>query len=58
MNLRTSADPNARIVGWIGKNGTFKIVGTGKSPAGYDWFEVETRSGKSGWVYARWVRQL
>jgi hypothetical protein len=58
MNLRTSADPNARIVGWIGRNGAFKIIGTGKSPAGYDWFQVETRSGKKGWVYARWVRTL
>jgi len=58
MNLRSAADPNARIIGWIGRNGAFKIVGTGKSPAGYDWFQVETRSGKTGWVYARWVRPL
>ncbi len=58
MNLRIAADPNARIIGWIGRNGTFRIIGEGKSPAGYDWYEVETRSGKSGWVYARWVRAL
>jgi hypothetical protein len=58
MNLRTAADPNARIIGWVGRNSAFKIIGSGKSPAGYDWFEIQTRSGKTGWVYARWVRQL
>jgi cell wall-associated NlpC family hydrolase len=58
MNLRTAADPHARIIGWVGRNGAFKIIGAGKSPAGYDWFEIQTRSGKTGWVYARWVRQL
>jgi cell wall-associated NlpC family hydrolase len=58
MNLRTAADPNARIIGWIGRGGTFKIVDRGLSPAGYPWFKVETRSGKAGWVYARWVREL
>jgi cell wall-associated NlpC family hydrolase len=58
MNMRSSADPNARIVGWIGKGGQFKIVDRGNSPAGYLWFEVRTRSGKEGWVYSRWVREL
>jgi cell wall-associated NlpC family hydrolase len=58
MNLRTSADPASRIIGWIGRGGTFKIVDTGTSPAGYKWFQVQTKSGKEGWVYSRWVQEL
>ena len=57
MNLRASADPNGRIIGWIGKGGTFQIVGQGTSPAGYLWYQVQTKSGKEGWVYSRWVKE-
>ena len=58
MNIRTSADPDARIIGWVGRGGYFKIVGQGTSPAGYAWYQIQTRSGKSGWVYARWAQPL
>ncbi len=56
MNLRAAADPSSRIIGWIGKGGTFKIVDKGTSPAGYVWYKVQTKSGKEGWVYSRWVK--
>jgi cell wall-associated NlpC family hydrolase len=58
LNIRVSADPSARIVGWLGKNRTVKIVDQGNSPAGYLWFRVETTTGRSGWVFSHWVRQL
>ena len=58
MNLRNSADPSARIIGWIGRGGRFRIVDRANSPAGYLWFQVRTNSGKEGWVYSRWVREL
>jgi len=58
MNLRTAADPTSRIVGWIGRGGTFKIIDKGTSPAGFAWFKVQTKSGKEGWVYSRWVKEL
>jgi len=57
MNLRSAADPNSRIIGWIGKGGTFKIIDQGNSPAGYLWYQVQTKSGKEGWVYSRWVTE-
>ena len=57
MNLRSAADPNGRIIGWIGKGGSFKIVDQGNSPAGYLWYQVQTKSGKEGWVYSRWVTE-
>ncbi len=50
------ADPSARIIGWVGRGGLFKIIDQGTSPAGYLWFKVLTRGGKEGWVYSRWVQ--
>jgi hypothetical protein len=58
MNLRRSADPTGRIIGWIGKGGQFKIIGRGNSPAGYLWYEIRTKNGKEGWLYSRWVQPL
>jgi uncharacterized protein YgiM (DUF1202 family) len=58
MNLRQAADPDARIIGWVSRGTTFTILGTGNSPSGALWYEVKTRSGKSGWIYSRWVRPL
>jgi len=58
LNMRISADPNARIIGWLGRSKTFKILASGNSPAGYEWFEIETVSGKTGWIYGYWVREL
>ncbi len=57
MNLRVAADPSSRIIGWIGKGGSFNVVGQGTSPAGYVWYQVQTKSGKEGWVYSRWVKE-
>jgi len=57
MNLRVSADPSSRIIGWIGRGGSFDVIGQGTSPAGYSWFQVQTKSGKVGWVYSRWVKE-
>ena len=58
MNIRTAADPNAKIVGWIGRGGYFKIVDQGNSPGGYLWYQIQTKSGKSGWVYSRWAQPI
>ncbi len=58
MNVRITADPGARILGWIGRGGYFRIVDQGRSPGGYLWYEVVTKSGKHGWVYSRWVTPL
>lgn len=58
MEIHTSADPNARVIGWIGRGGTFQVTDQGTSPAGYVWYKVQTRSGKEGWVYSRWVQEL
>jgi cell wall-associated NlpC family hydrolase len=58
MNLRQGADPDSRIIGWIGRGGTFKIIDQSTSPAGYVWYQVQTKSGKVGWVYSRWVKEL
>ena len=58
MNLRRSADPSARIVGWVSRGSTFEVLGTGNSPSGALWYEVKLRSGKTGWVYSRWAQTL
>ena len=58
LNMRLSADPAARIVGWLGRGKTFKILDRGTSPAGYLWYEVQTSSGKQGWIFSYWVREL
>ncbi len=58
MNVRVAADPNARIVGWLSKNRELRILDKGNSPAGYVWYQVETSTGKAGWVFSHWVRQL
>jgi cell wall-associated NlpC family hydrolase len=58
MNLRSSADPSSRIIGWIGRGGTFNVIDQGTSPAGFVWYKVQTKSGKEGWVYSRWVKEL
>ncbi len=58
LNIRVAADPSARIVGWLGKDRTVKIVDQANSPAGYVWYQVETSTGKAGWVFSHWVRQL
>ena len=56
--MRLSADPSARIVGWISRGTSFKILGSGNSPAGYLWYQVQTISGRQGWIYSYWVREL
>ncbi len=58
MNLRQVADPDSRIIGWVGRGGRFRIIDRGNSPAGYLWYRIETNSGKEGWLYSRWVQEL
>jgi cell wall-associated NlpC family hydrolase len=58
MNLRLAADPDARIIGWVSRGSTFKVLGTGNSPSGALWYQVKTHSGREGWIYSRWVRQF
>jgi cell wall-associated NlpC family hydrolase len=58
LNMRVSADPEARIVGWVYRGQTFRIIGNGNSPGGWLWYQIQTASGKQGWVFAHWVRQL
>lgn len=56
LNMRTTADPASRIVGWLGRGMRFKVVASETSSSGYLWYQVETVSGKQGWVFAHWVR--
>jgi hypothetical protein len=58
LNLRKAADPDARIKGWVSRGTTFKILGKGRSPSGALWFNVETRSGKTGWIWSHWTRVI
>jgi hypothetical protein len=58
LNLRQSPDPSARIVGWVSRGTTFRILGSDKSPSGYLWYKIETTSGRQGWLFSHWVRQL
>jgi cell wall-associated NlpC family hydrolase len=58
MNLRNDADPGARIIGWVRRGSSFEILGTGNSPSGALWYNVKLRSGKTGWVWSRWVQPL
>lgn len=57
MNLRESADPSARVIGWVGRGASFNVVDQGTSPAGFVWYQIQTKSGKEGWVYSRWVNR-
>lgn len=56
MNLRNGANPSGRIIGWVSRGTRFKILGEANSPAGYLWYEIQTVSGKRGWVWSHWVR--
>jgi len=58
MNLRAQPGPDEKIIGWVSRGTTFKILGQGNSPGGALWFNVESLSGKTGWVYSRWARSL
>jgi cell wall-associated NlpC family hydrolase len=55
LNLRETADTSSRIVGWVGSGAFVRIIGQAFSPQGYLYYNVETDSGSSGWVYSRWV---
>jgi cell wall-associated NlpC family hydrolase len=58
LNMRDSADPNGRIVGWVSRGDTFKIVARSNSPSGWLWYQVRLPSGKEGWLFSYWVREL
>jgi cell wall-associated NlpC family hydrolase len=55
VNLRESPDVTSRILGWVGSGGFVRIIGKSYSPQGNLYYQVETPSGSSGWVYSRWV---
>lgn len=58
MNLRLGHSPDEKIIGWVRPGNTFTILDTGYSPSGALWYSIETRSGKTGWIYSRWVTVL
>lgn len=58
MNLRAQPGPEEKIIGWVSRGTTFKILGTGNSPGGATWYKVESRSGRIGWVWEGWARPL
>lgn len=58
LNLREAADPSARIIGWVGRGVTFNLVAEGTSPAGWLWYQIETSTGKKGWIFAHWTRVI
>ncbi|CAN5830165.1 hypothetical protein BH24CHL6_BH24CHL6_00840 [soil metagenome] len=58
MNLRLGPGPAERVTGWVRTGSRFTITGSGHSESGALWYSIETRNGKSGWVYSRWVLPL
>jgi cell wall-associated NlpC family hydrolase len=56
LNLRVAPDPTARIVGWVSRGTSFRILGSDKSPSGYLWYRIETTAGYQGWLFSHWVR--
>lgn len=58
MNVRKGPSPDERIVGWVSRGTTFKILAEGRSSGGALWFNVESRSGRTGWVWSGWARPL
>ena len=58
LNMRDSANPDGRIIGWVSRGQTFRIIGRGNSPSGWLWYQVRTASGKEGWLFSYWVREV
>ena len=58
MNLRKAPGPDQRIIGWISRTTTFRILGKGNSSGGALWYNVQSASGKTGWVWEGWVKPL
>lgn len=58
LNMRDSANPDGRIIGWVSRGQTFRIIGKGNSPSGWLWYQIRTASGKEGWLFSYWVREL
>jgi len=58
MNLRREPGPDEKIIGWVSRGTTFKILASGNSSGGALWYQVESRSGKTGWVWSGWARPL
>jgi cell wall-associated NlpC family hydrolase len=58
LNMRDGADPNGRIIGWVSPGQKFRIIGRGNSPSGWLWYQVRTTSGKEGWLFSYWVREI
>ena len=58
LNMRDGANADGRIIGWVSRGQTFRIVGKATSPSGWLWYQVRTASGKEGWLFSYWVREL
>jgi cell wall-associated NlpC family hydrolase len=58
LNMRDSADPDSRIIGWVSPGQQFRIIGRANSPSGWLWYQVRTPSGKVGWLFSYWVREV
>ena len=58
VNLREQPDATSRILGWVGSGGFMRIVDEAYSPQGNLYYQVETASGSTGWVYGRWVLNI
>jgi hypothetical protein len=56
LNLRKAPGPDEKIIGWVSKGSQFKVLGTGNSPSGALWLNVEMANGKTGWIWAHWTR--
>jgi uncharacterized protein YgiM (DUF1202 family) len=55
LNLRRSAGLDKQVIDVL-PGGTWLIVSNGPSAAdGHDWYEVETRDGRLGWVSGRYL---
>ncbi len=55
LNLRRGAGLDKSVIDALPR-GTLLLVSNGPSAAdGYDWYEVETRDGRLGWVAGKWL---
>ena len=58
LNMRDGANPDGRIIGWVSRGQQFRIIGRANSPSGWLWYQVRTASGKEGWLFSYWVREV
>jgi hypothetical protein len=56
LNLRLGPDPSMRIIGWVSRGQTFRAISQITSPGGWVWYQIQTPSGKTGWIFSYWTR--